>query len=414
MNIGFAIPIPVVMIFKRNGITGAYWALLVLVVFVSSAATYYVVPGRQVVTVTTTLSTNNAVTSKTVGTVMTSSSTSKAFTTNASILGLNPIAIYGQASLSVVTIEGVQMSITGNETVLGSGFVTAFDGGFYIVTNFHVVNEVVSPTVTFSDGDAYLASVVGTDPYVDLAIVSVQAPLAEFHPLKIGNSSQLVVGEPVVAIGNPYGLSGSMTFGIISQLGRTLTESLAGNFAIADVIQFSAPINPGNSGGPLLNADGIVFGITTAVVTSSQGVGFAIPSNVISRELPGLIATGHYTLHSLLGILGTDMNFQLAQLQGTNITYGILLENVTTGGPADTAGLKAGDKVVEVQGGEYVIGGDIIVALNGTKVVDLDALSSYLQEKTVPGQTLVVQFVRSGQLETVNLVLGTRPPPPSS
>jgi S1-C subfamily serine protease len=243
--------------------------------------------------------------------------------------------------------------------------------------------------------------------------LSVQAPQAEFHPLQIGNSSQLVVGEPVVAIGNPFGLSGSMTFGIVSQLGRTISESLAGNFAIADVIQFSAPINPGNSGGPLLDADGMVFGITTAIISSSQGVGFAIPSNVITRELPTLVATGHYTLHSLMGIEGTDMTYQLAQLQGTNVTYGVLIENVTVGGPADNAGLKAGTQTIEVQGSPYIIGGDIIVALNGTKIVDLDALSSYLQEKTVPGQMLVVQIIRSGWTTTVNLVLGTRPPPPS-
>jgi len=205
-----------------------------------------------------------------------------------------------------------------------------------------------------------------------------------------------VVGEPVVAIGNPFGLSGSMTFGIISQLGRTISESLAGNFAIADVIQFSAPINPGNSGGPLLNAQGMVFGIATAAVSSSQGVGFAIPSNVISRELPTLVTTGHYTLHSLMGIEGTDMDYQLA------------------GGPAARAGLRAGTQTAEVEGSQYIIGGDIIVALNGSRIIDLDALSSYLQERTVPGQTLVVQIIRSGQTETVDLVLGTRPPPPSS
>jgi S1-C subfamily serine protease len=390
------------MIFERRGITGAYWALLVAAIIVSSVATFYLAPVKQAATIANTSSST------------TTSFTSTSLAINASLLGLDPVAIYNQASPSVVTVEGVQTSLTGNATILGSGFVTDFQGRYYIITNYHVVQDVVGPTVTFSDGDAYPASVVGTDPYVDLAVMSVQAPQAEFHPLQIGNSSQLVVGEPVVAIGNPFGLSGSMTFGIVSQLGRTISESLAGNFAIADVIQFSAPINPGNSGGPLLNAEGMVFGITTAIVSSSQGLGFAIPSNVIVREMPTLVATGHYTFHSLMGIEGADMNYQLAQLQGTNVTYGVLIENVTAGGPADNADLKAGTQTMEVQGSQYTVGGDIIVALNGTKIVDLDALSSYLQEKTVPGQTLVVQIIRSGRMETVDLVLGTRPPPPSS
>lgn len=412
------------MIFKQHGVTGAYWALLVAFIIVSSAATYYLAAGRQASTVVTiTTSVNRAVSPTTVSTTTAefpnftsttmASGTSTTLAVNASLLGLNPVAIYRQASPSVVTVEGVQTNATGSTTILGSGFVTELQGVYYVITNYHVVQDMVGPTVTFLDGNAYPASVVGTDPYVDLAVVSVQAPQAEFHALQIGNSSQLVVGEPVVAIGNPFGLSGSMTFGIVSQLGRTISESLAGNFAVADVIQVSAPINPGNSGGPVLNANGMVLGITTAIISSSQGVGFAIPSNVIARELPTLVVTGHYTLHSLMGIQGTDMTYQLAQLQGTNVTYGVLIENVTTGGPADNAGLKAGMETIEVQGNQYIVGGDIIVALNGTKIVDLDALSSFLQEKTVPGQMLVVQIIRSGQMETVNLVLGTRPSPPS-
>jgi S1-C subfamily serine protease len=399
------------MSFRRLGVAGAYWALLAACIIVSSAATLYLAPGRQAATIVTT-SVNNTTNTVTV----TSSTTSTVVMTppaNTSLLGLNLVVIYRQASPSVVTVQGVQMGVMGNVSILGSGFVTDFLGYRYIITNYHVVQDVVDLTVTFSDGNAYPASVVGTDAYVDLAVVSAQAPQSEFHPLMIGDSSQLVVGEPVVAIGNPFGLSGSMTFGIVSQLGRTLSESLAGNFAIADVIQFSAPINPGNSGGPLLNAHGTVCGITTAVVVSSQGVGFAIPSGVIQRELPFLVATGHYTLHSLMGIEGADMTYQLAELQGTNVTYGVLIQNLTGGGPADNAGLKGGTHTVEVQGTQYSMGGDIIVALNGTRIVNLDALSSYLQEETLPGQTLVVQIIRSGQTMTVNLVLGTRPPPPS-
>ncbi len=407
------------MIYRRRAVAGQYWALLVIVVLVTSAATYFVV-SRGISTANNQTTTNpslqqlqalvNSLESQ--NAELTSKLASITPTVNSTILGLNPVAIYKEAFPSVVTLEGIQTSSTGNTTVLGSGFVTRFQESDYIVTNYHVVQNVADLTVTFSDGDAYPATVVGEDAYVDLAVVSSQAPSSEFHPLLIGRSSQLQVGQPVVAIGNPFGLSGSMTFGIVSQLGRTLDESLAGNFAIADVIQFSAPINPGNSGGPLLNANGSVFGITTAIVGGSQGVGFAIPSDAIERELPSLVATGGYTLHSFMGIQAADMNYQLAKLQGTNVTYGVLVQNVTSGGPAATAGLRGGTSTATVQGTQYSIGGDIIVAINGTRILNSDALSAYLQEKTIPGQTIVIQVIRSGQMTTVDLVLGTRPPPP--
>jgi S1-C subfamily serine protease len=204
-----------------------------------------------------------------------------------------------------------------------------------------------------------------------------------------------------------------MTVGIVSQLGRTITEPLAGNFAIANVIQFSAQINPGNSGGPLLNANGAVVGITTATVQSSQGVGFAIPSDTILRELTSLVTTGSYNMHAYIGISGADMNYQLAQLQKTNFTYGVLIENLTNGGPAQKAGLQAGTQTATVDGTSYTIGGDIIVSINGTRIINTDALSSYLAEYCLPGQTLVLQIIRNGQSMAVDLVLGTRPPPPS-
>ena len=326
---------------------------------------------------------------------------------------MDPVAIYAQDSASIVTVEGVQSSLLGSSQVLGSGFVYSYQGSDYVITNFHVVQNVTDVTTTFQNGDAYLTKVVGTDPYSDLAVVSVSAPASEFHPLQIAGSSSLKVGQPVVAIGNPFGLSGSMTFGIVSQLGRTISESLAGPFAIANVIQFSAPINPGNSGGPLLDAEGSVVGITTATVESSQGVGFAIPSDTILKELPSLVSTGTYTGHAYMGISTVDMNYQLAQLEGTNVTYGALIENVTAGGPAAKAGLRAGGQVATVQGSQYLIGGDVIVGMNGTKILNTDSLSSYLQEYALPKQTVVVQIIRDGRTMSVNLVLGTRPPAPS-
>ncbi len=213
-----------------------------------------------------------------------------------------------------------------------------------------------------------------------------------------------------MAMGKPYGLSGTMTFGIISQLGQTIQDPTAGNFSIADVIQFSAPINPGNSGGALLNANGSVVGITTATMSGSQGIGFAIPSSTIIRELPSLITTGSYDKHSYIGIEELGMNYQLAQATGANVTYGVLIESVVPNGPAAKAELLGGTKTVTVEGQQYLIGGDIIVGINGTKIIDQNALASYLEEHAVSGQPVNVEIIRSGHYLNVNLTLGKRPP----
>ena len=334
--------------------------------------------------------------------------------TNGTIMGLDSVKIYQADSAGIVTVQGTESSGLANSTILGSGFVVNFSGAYYIVTNYHVVAGVSGITVTFQDGDAYPATTIGSDGYSDLAVLKVNAPAYEFHPLQVVSSALLSVGQPVAAIGNPFGLSGSMTIGIVSQLGRTISETLAGNYAIADVIQFSAAINPGNSGGPLLNANGAVVGIATATEVSSQGVGFAIPSDAILQELPSLITTGSFDLHPLMGISSVDMNYQLAQLQGTNVTYGALIENVTSGGPAAQAGLRGGTQQATVDGTSYLIGGDIIVAVNGTKIINTDALSSYLAEHALAGQTISVKIIRGGQAMTIDLVLGTRPPAPSA
>ncbi len=341
---------------------------------------------------------------------------------NASVLGLNPVSIYRSANRSIVTIQGAQVTTVNTlfgpqqsvQIVLGSGFVILDTGSYYIVTNFHVLSGATNLTVTFWNGNSYVGKVVGTDPYSDLGVVSVRAPASQLFPIQIASSSSLQVGQPIVAIGNPFGLTGSMTFGIISQVGRTIQDPVAGNFSIADAIQFSAPINPGNSGGALLDGNGDVVGITTAVVNGAQGVGFAIPSDTIIRELPSLIITGKYNLHPYLGIGSADMSYALAQRQGTNVTYGALIEQVVSGGPASRAGLKAGTKTVTLQGTQYVVGGDIIVSLNGTKIVNTDALSTYLEEHVLAGQTIQVGIIRDGGFLTVKVMLGTRPPPPSS
>jgi S1-C subfamily serine protease len=332
--------------------------------------------------------------------------------------------IYAMANMSVVTVSGdayqIIQTFYGPEnvsgSVLGTGWVISYANSYYIITNFHVVDGMVNDTVTFADGNAYAAQVVGTDPYSDVAVVSAKsAPQSEFHPLQIGSSSSLRVGEPVMAIGSPYGLAGTITVGVVSQLGRSLQEDTLGGYAIAGTVQFSAPINPGNSGGPLLNSNGLVVGITTATATdnsgsSAQALGFAIPSDTIARELPSLIQTGTYTKHPYVGISVTDMNYQIAKAMGTGVTYGVLVQSTVTGGPADRAGLRAGTQTVIIDGQDTTVGGDVIVSLDGTKIVNYDAFSAYIETHTIPGQTIQVGIIRQGKQMVISMQLDARPP----
>ena len=328
-----------------------------------------------------------------------------------------PVQIYANSSQGIVTIQGVVNEMTvdtfpnGTLTpILGTGFVIVYGGQDYIVTNYHVIDGLLQATVTFSDGDSYPAKVVGKDAYSDLALVSVAAPANEFHPLQLGSSSALQVGETVVAIGNPYGLSNTVTVGVVSQLGRALQTDTLGGYAIADTIQFSAAVNPGNSGGPLIAPDDSVVGITSAAVTNSEGLGFAIPSDTITREISDLVTNGTYDKHPYLGVGVIGMTYQLSQAMGTNVTYGLLIETIVADGPASTAGLKGGTQNVTIQQQQYIIGGDIIVSINGHRVTDYDSFSSYLEENAVSGQTIQLGIVRNGQYMVVSVTLGTRPP----
>jgi S1-C subfamily serine protease len=338
---------------------------------------------------------------------------------NVSVGGFNPVEIYDNANRSVVTIQGskivtvitlfgLRQSI---ESIIGSGFIIDYANSYYALTNFHVVDGVVNATVTFGNGDAYPAKVIGADALSDIAVLSISASTSDLYSLYFSSSSSLKVGMPVVAIGNPFGLSGSITFGIISQLGRTIQyQSTSGSFEIADIIQFSAPINPGNSGGPLLDAAGFVVGITSAAVSGSQGVGFAIPSDTILRELPYLISNGKYDKHPYIGIQAVDMSYQLSQAAGTSVTYGVLIEKTQSGSPADKAGLKGGGKLVNIAGQQYSVGGDIIVAINGVRIVNYDGFLTYLERHVVPGQGIQMGIIRSGTFQIVQVVVGARPP----
>jgi S1-C subfamily serine protease len=329
--------------------------------------------------------------------------------------------LYEQVKSSIVVVQGIIVTVYYDPwgqpyyyqygTVQGSGFVYNSTGQFVIVTNYHVVEGASNITVTFIDGDAYAAKVIGSDPYADLAVLTSNASQDEYNALSITSSSTLSVGDPVLAIGTPYGLAGTVTSGIVSALGRTITESTTGGYVIADCIQTTTPINPGNSGGPLLNYEGEVIGITTAIVTSSQGLGFAIPSNTILREIQPLIANGSYNNHPLLGAAGTDMTYGIAQAMKVNVTYGWLIAQVTSGGAADKAGLKGGTTQTQIEGTTVTIGGDIIIAINGTRIKNIDDLSTYLEEYTLPSQTIDVVIVRNNNTLTLPLTLEARSPP---
>jgi S1-C subfamily serine protease len=325
----------------------------------------------------------------------------------------NLAQLYNDAKDSVVVITGnvLQYSFFGQQysTVQGSGFVYEYKQDMVVITNKHVVDEAENIVVTFSDGDAYPATVIGSDAYSDLAVLSVESPIEEFQPLDIASSSTLQVGDPVVAIGSPFGLGGTMTTGIVSQLGRTIEDSVAGSFPIANIIQTSAEINPGNSGGPLLNYEGDVIGITTAIISDSNGLGFAVPSNTILRELVSLIETGSYNQHPWVGISGTDMTYEIAQTIGTNVTYGWLITQITNGGAADLADLQGGNKQARINNEWMIIGGDIIIGVDGTRIINGDSFMSYLEEHTTPNQTITVTILRNNQTQDISLVLQQRP-----
>ncbi len=321
--------------------------------------------------------------------------------------------IYENVKDSIIVISGVVSYQTFFRTqyyeIQGSGFIYEYNDEMMVITNNHVISDVSDIVVTFSNGNSYSGQVVGSDAYSDLAVLSVDAPLDEFHPLEIISSSSIKVGEPVIAIGNPMGLEGSMTTGIISQVGRTIDESLAGSFAIANIIQTSAPINSGNSGGPLLNYEGEVIGITTAIIEDSEGLGFAIPSGTILKEIKSLIETGSYNKHSWLGISGIDMSYSIAEAMDVDVTYGWLISSLTNDGAAEKAGLQEGIEQIRIDGDWVTIGGDIILAIDGTRIIDGDSLMSYLAEYTQPDDTIIITVFRNNQTLDIPVILGQRP-----
>jgi 2-alkenal reductase len=300
---------------------------------------------------------------------------------------------------------------------LGSGFV--YDAEGHIVTNYHVIAGSKQVEVDFTSGFKTYGTIVGTDVDSDLAVVKVDAPASELHPLPLGDSDSLQVGQTVVAIGNPFGLYSSMTMGIVSALGRTLGsdhQTSGGVYSMADIIQTDAAINPGNSGGPLFTLDGKVIGINRSIETLNttqtgealnSGIGFAVSSNVIARIVPDLIANGRYE-YPYMGMSSLpELSLPVIEALGLTHQTGAYVINVAPGGPADKAGLRAGDKPTSLQG--LAAGGDLIIAMDGHTIETFDDLLRYLVGHKSPGDTVVLTILRDGKQMDITVTLGTRP-----
>jgi S1-C subfamily serine protease len=319
---------------------------------------------------------------------------------------VNPAVVY----IEVLVDDGGTLFSLGS----GSGFVIDMEG--HIVTNAHVVEQADVVQVTFSyESIVTDAEIVGQDPYSDLAVIKVNVPPDQLVPLELGDSSMLQVGQRVIAIGNPFGLEGTMTVGIVSALGRSLPVQIlqdTGRFSNPEIIQTDAAINPGNSGGPLLDIHGGVVGVNTAIRSETgvnSGVGFSVPVNTLKRILPQLIAEGTYR-YPYLGI-SSDSRFSVAELAGPlglPVTRGVLIFEVTPGTAADRAGLQGGNREVEVMGISVAAGGDIIVAIDGYQVADYSDFIAYLVRETTVGQTVVLTVVRDGRDMDIPVTLGER------
>jgi S1-C subfamily serine protease len=298
------------------------------------------------------------------------------------------------------------------QSALGSGFVWDTNGD--IVTNNHVISGAEKIEVTFSDGVIVPATLVGADPDSDLAVIKVDVSADKLYPVQMGDSNAVKVGQLAIAIGDPFGLEGTMTTGIISAIGRSLPadETAAQSYTIPDVIQTDAPINPGNSGGVLIDAQGFVLGVTSAIespIRANAGIGFAIPSAIVDNVVPALIKDGKY-VHTWLGISGTSLNPDFATAMKLDATQrGALVEEIMPNSPAEKAGLKASDQQITIDGQNVNIGGDVITAIDNQPVVEMDDLIAYLARSTKVDQKVTLAILRDGKQETLDVTLIARP-----
>lgn len=321
---------------------------------------------------------------------------------------LTLVELFEKSESGVVRIDVDKINSSLETGSLGSGFV--FDDLGHIITNAHVVESASSVTITFLDGSQYNAQIIGLDKFTDIAVIKVEEKPRYLHPLQMGDSSTLKVGEQVAAIGNPFGLSGSMTSGIVSQIGRLLPSQDTG-FSIPNVIQTDAAINPGNSGGPLLNMAGKVMGINTAIQSGtgqSAGIGFAVPSNTILKVVPVLIEEGKYS-HPWIGISGKDIDPELAKVRDLDQSKGFLIVTVVPGSPAEIAGLKGVSEIKIIGDKEYPADGDIIVSVDGKEVRKISDILIHLQEEKSVGDEMILGILRDGEVMHIILALVERP-----
>jgi serine protease Do len=342
---------------------------------------------------------------------------------------LDLTTLFNDVDQSVVQIS--ESSASTLRSRQGSGFV--YDNLGHIVTNYHVVGSPQETNlherafhITFLDGTTYIGRVIGADLYSELAVMMVENITREsLIPLPLGNSSQLSIGQPVVAVGNPFGLSGSMTGGIVSGLGRILPSSVpqgdlllrqedTPSFLIPNIIQTDAVINPGNSGGPLLTTSGEVIGMNTAILSNTgvyAGVGSAIPSDVIKKVVPELISTGTYR-HPYIGIAGVDMSPEIADEMGLNGSRGFLVTEVTSGSPAERSGVRGEGALTDINGRQIELGGDVIVAVDNVSVRKIEDLLSYLQSERSIGEAVTLTVIRDGKNQEIGMTLAARPTQP--
>jgi serine protease Do len=324
-------------------------------------------------------------------------------------------SIYARTNPSVVNIQVLLPASLSNPSggALASGFVWDTQGN--LVTNNHVVNGATRITVTFYDGTTVEASLVGADADSDLAVIKVNTNAIQLQPVTMADSTQLKVGQLAIAIGNPFGLQGTMTVGFISGLGRLLPanqNAVGPTYSIPDIIQTDAAINPGNSGGVLLDDTGKVIGVTSSIATTSgtsAGVGFAIPSAIVQQVIPALIKTGHYD-HPYLGISVVSLNPDLASAMNLPSNQrGALVQTVTAGSPADKAGLKASQNQVTINSQQVSVGGDVIIAYNSQVVKSSDDVVTFLARSGSVGQMVTLTVLRDGKQIQVPVTLGIRP-----
>ena len=321
-----------------------------------------------------------------------------------SVNGTNPdlqlTSLFDQVDQSVVSVTAI-----GTENAEGSGFVYSRKG--HIVTNDHVIDGARQVKVTFLDGTTRTAEIIGKDQNTDLAVLKVNKD--NLQPLKLGNLSEVRVGQTAVAIGNPFGLRSTMTVGIISQKGRMLpTET---GFSIPNVLQTDAAINPGNSGGPLLNSQGNVVGVNTAIETRTgtfSGIGFAVPVNVVKNVVPEMLNEDGDFQYPWMGVSGFDVTPSIADAMNLSKSTGFLVVEVTENGPADEAGIRPGNRTVQINNRDVIVGGDVITAINGEKMTSIGDIILYLQQEPDVGDTVNVTLIRDGEKIDIPLTLSSR------